>query len=73
MKGTIQSHACDWKVPYKEGKSIIRATFTNEQGDTMNATMTIEGKDDRVTVFLDLEEMPDRKIRVTLDTFEEKR
>jgi hypothetical protein len=72
MKGTIQSHACNWKVPYKEGKSVIQATFTSDQGDTMNATMTIEGKDDRVTVFVDLKEMPDRKIRVTLDTFEEK-
>lgn len=73
MKGTIKSHACNWKVPFKEGKSIIQATFSDEQKGTMNATITIEGKDGGVTLLMEAVEMPDRKIRVPIDKFEAKR
>jgi hypothetical protein len=72
MKGTIKSHTCNWKVPFKEGKSVIQATFNDEQKGTMNATITIEGKDGGVILLLEAVEMPDRKIRVPIDKFEEK-
>src|SRR5688500_14132203 len=45
MTGTIKSDSCDWKTPFKVGKSIIKATFTREGESPMNATVTIEGKD----------------------------
>jgi len=57
MTGTIKSDTCNWKTSFKEGKTIIRATFSKET-ETMNATITIEGKD--------------RKIRIVADKFEEK-
>ena len=58
MKGIIKSHDCKWKVPFKEGKSIIKATFTDEQKGTLNATITIEGKDGVVTLLMEAVEMP---------------
>ena len=73
MKGTIKSHTCNWKVPFKEGKSVIQAAFSDEQKGTMNATITIEGRDGSVTLLMEAVEMPDRKIRVPIDKFEEKR
>lgn len=73
MMGTIQSDSCGWKTPYKEGKSIIKVIFNREDGKILNSTITIEGKDGKLTLLLEAVEMPDKKIRVTLDTFEEKK
>ena len=69
--GAIQSDSCNWKVPFKEGKSIIKVIFTREDGTVRNATITIEGKDGKVTLLMEMAEMPDRKIRVSIDKFEE--
>ena len=71
ITGVIKSHTCNWTVPYKEGKSVIKAEMSDPRGDTKNATITITGKNGKVTLLFELEEMPDRKIRVTIDKFEE--
>ena len=73
MNGTIQSTTCTWSVPYKEGKSVIKALFSKEPGQQMHATITIEGKAGKVTFLMEIEEMPDRKIRVWVDEFGEKK
>ena len=73
MVGKITSDSCDWKRPFKEGKSVIKAIFTREgQAQQINATVTIEGKDGKVTLIMEMEQMPDKKIRITADKFEEK-
>lgn len=72
MVGTIKSDSCDWKIAYKSGKSILKITFTRDGGDPKNATITIEGKDSKISFLMEIVEMPDRKIRVTVDKFEEK-
>ena len=69
MTGTINENKCDWSVPYKAGKSIIKATMTDEGGDKKNATLTIQGKDGKVTLVMQIAEMPGKKIRVNIDTF----
>ena len=40
MKGTITTNSCDWKIPYKEGKSVIKSVITDQSGDVKNATRT---------------------------------
>ena len=72
MSGTINSDSCDWKVPYKEGKSVIKVTFTREGGEVRNATVTIEGKDGKISLLFEMAEMPHKKIRLVADKFEEK-
>ncbi|WP_428329013.1 hypothetical protein [Mucilaginibacter sp.] len=72
MHGTITSSKCDWKVPFKEGKSIITATMTNPNGDEKNVSITIEGKDGKLTLFFDMEEEPNDKVRVSISSFKEK-
>ena len=37
-----------------------------------NATISITGKDGQLTLLLEVAEMPNQKIRVPIDTFEEK-
>lgn len=68
----IKSQSCDWKVPFKEGKTVIKAAATNEQGEEQNVTVTIEGKDGKVTLLFEIDDMPDQKIRVGIDKFVEK-
>ncbi len=73
MEGTVNSVSCDWKTPFKEGKTVIKATLTSANGKTMNMTITIEGIDGKLTLLGEFDEMADRKIRLTPDKFEEKK
>ena len=73
MTGVIKGGSCSWTRPFKDGKTVIKATFTKDGEGTRNATVTIEGKDGKVSFLMEIAEMPDRKIRVWADTFEEKK
>jgi hypothetical protein len=71
MTGTIKSDTCNWPVAYKEGKTVIKAVITNQNGDDRNVTITITGKDGKVTLLFEMEGEPDDRIRVAADKFEE--
>lgn len=71
MKGAISNNVCNWTVPYKDGKSVLKAAITDESGDTKHATINLEGKAGKIILTLEAEEMPGRKIRVNMDSFEE--
>jgi hypothetical protein len=71
MAGKIKSDSCYWKVPYKEGKTIIKATLGDDQGADKNVTITITGKDGKVTLLFETEGEPDDRISVAIDKFEE--
>ena len=71
MTAVIKSDSCNWKTAYKEGKSVITTNFTRN-GSEATAVLTIEGKDNKVTLLIEFPDRPDRKIRVTADTWEAK-
>ncbi|MGA0558634.1 hypothetical protein ACO2Q8_18375 [Larkinella sp. VNQ87] len=73
MVGKIQSNACAWSVPYKDGKSVVKALFQDPSGNQQNATLTLEGKEGKLTFLMEVAEMPGRKIRVSVDEFAEKK
>ena len=73
ITGTIKSTTCEWKTPFKEGKSVVKALVTDPQGQTFNITVTVEGKEGKINFLLEIEEQPDRKIRLLVDKFEEKK
>ena len=74
LKGTIKSNTCDWKTPFKEGKSVISTTIGDEDGGgEKDYVLTIEGKDGKVTLLAESVQDPDRKLRFVLDKFEEKK
>ena len=73
MTGSVTSTACEWKQPFKAGKTTLEATFKNDNGATSNATITIEGKDGKITCLMKDKERPDRIIRVTVNKFEEQK
>ncbi|ASU35493.1 hypothetical protein [Mucilaginibacter xinganensis] len=68
IAGIIKSTTCDWKVPFKEGKTVIKAS-TDRDGQEKTFTMTIEGKDGKVTLYFEMEGEPNDKVRVGIDKF----
>jgi hypothetical protein len=71
MKGKVRYTECNWKVPFKEGKMIIK-TDLERNGESRATTIVIEGKDGKVTFIAKADDSPNRLIRLTLDKFEEK-
>jgi hypothetical protein len=71
IAGTIKSNKCNWTVPYKEGKTIITCA-TERDGEEKNFTLTIEGKDGKVTLFFEMDGEPNDKVRVAVNKFTEK-
>jgi hypothetical protein len=71
MTGTIKADTCNWPIAYKEGKSVIKALINTENGEDKNVTITITGKDGKVTLLFEVEGEADDRIRVTVDKFEE--
>lgn len=71
MRGKIKEMTCDWKVPFKEGKTIIKTDLQDASGDTKDAVITIEGKDGKITALLEAKGMPDRKLKLQVNKFEE--
>lgn len=72
LKGTVNSYTCDWSSPFKEGKTVLKATLTNENGESRGLTITVTGKGGKVSFLADVEG-EDEKVRLVVDKFEEKK
>jgi hypothetical protein len=72
ITGTIASMTCNWTVPFKEGKTVLKTTTTEQDGDVRDLTITIEGKGGKITFHGSVGSRNDRIIRLTVDKFEEK-
>lgn len=71
LYGTIDSIYCNWKLPFKEGNTYIKGMLNYESGDQWVSTLTITGKDGKLTLLVDIEH-PDASImRFVLNKFEE--
>jgi hypothetical protein len=73
MIGSVISAICEWTEPFKEGKTIVEASFKDDNGAESAATITIEGKGGKVTCTMKEREKPDRIIRVMIHKFEEQK
>lgn len=71
FNGTIKDNACNWTTPFKTGKSVVHASVTNDDGDERQVTITIEGKDGKVTLLFEMEGQPGDRVRVYIDKFVE--
>lgn len=70
MTGTITSETCNWKTPYADGLSVIKARF--DDSEVKNVTINVKGEGGKVTVLVEIDEEPDKKIRVIADKFAKK-
>lgn len=72
LNGKVDSVSCSWPVPFKEGKTRMKVTLTNPQGEIQHFTVIIEGKAGKVVLNAVMDDQPDQKIRLTADKFEQK-
>jgi hypothetical protein len=72
LTGKVKSNVCDWKVPFKEGKTTMNVTLSKDDGESRDFAITIEGKDGKVALWAESNEEPDDKIKLDIDKFEEK-
>lgn len=73
MHGTIKSVSCNWTTPFKNGKTVLKAALEGQQGETMDLTITIEGKDGKINFLAEMDQDPNEKISIVVDKFEEKK
>jgi len=71
IKAVIKSNACNWKVPFKEGTTVIHGVAQRD-GQDHAVTLTLEGKDGKVTLVFQMDEAPDDRVKVGIDKFVEK-
>lgn len=71
MKGTVTSYTCDWSSPFKEGKTVLKASLTNDQGETRGLTIIVTGKGGKIGFLADVEG-EEEKVRLIVDKFGEK-
>ncbi len=71
LYGTIDSINCNWKLPFKEGNTYIRGVLNYENGDRWVTKLTINGKDGKLTLLVDIEHPEANRMRFVLNKFEE--
>jgi hypothetical protein len=71
LEGTVNETTCNWKEAYKNGKSTLKTTMMDRSGGTSPATLTIEGKDGKLTIIVELEKMNGKKVRINIEKYEE--
>lgn len=61
----IVSQTCKWKTPYKEGKTVVKATMND-----YDYTITIQGKEGKVDITVMKHLSDDNILSMTADKFE---
>jgi len=73
LYGAIKEFTCDWKQPFKNGKSIIKADLQEKNGEYVNSTITIEATDSKILITISMIAPDGRKmiIRVPVEGYKE--
>jgi hypothetical protein len=72
LEGVIKETNCNWKDAFKNGKTIYKAELRKSNSDKIsNGTIVIEAKEGRATITMEMEEMPGKKVRLSIDKYEE--
>lgn len=70
LEGIVKEKFCNWKEPFKDGKTIYHTT-TLIDGQTSDATFTIEAKDGTTILWVEIEIRQGRKFKIYLYKYEE--
>ncbi|HEU4575556.1 MAG TPA: hypothetical protein VFS36_11195 [Chitinophagaceae bacterium] len=74
ISGDIKDLSCQWQEPFKNGKTSFSSQLQESSGDLKDGKITIEGKDGKINIYLDISAPDGRKMKVKfyVDSFEEK-
>jgi len=70
LEGTVKEKTCDWKEPFKNGKTVYHTTVSLD-GNLSNAIFTVEARDGKITLLLEIEAREGRKFLIYIDRYEE--
>ena len=70
LEGTINEKTCDWKEPFKNGKTVYHANVLID-GQTSDATFTLEAKDGKIILSVEIGIRQERKFVIYIDRYEE--
>ena len=70
LEGMVKEKICDWKEPFRNGKTIYHTTVSID-GNPSNATFTVEARDGKITLSLEIEARKERKFLIYIDRYQE--
>src|ERR1051326_2688087 len=71
IEGDIKDFACDWSEPFKNGKTTFTSLMAKSSGETRHVMITIEGKDGKIDIIVEVEKMQGKKMRMLIDDYKE--
>jgi hypothetical protein len=75
LGGIIKEFSCEWKQPFKNGKTIIKADLHDKDGEYTNSVITIEAADAKISVTINMVAPDGRKmiIKIPVDSYTEEK
>ena len=70
LEGMVIKKTCDWKEPFKNGKTVYH-TPVSIDGKTSNAIFTLEAKEGKIVLSVEIEIMDGKKLLIYIDNYEE--
>ena len=75
LTGEIKELTCEWKDPYKNGKTSFKSQLAEPNGDIKNAVVTIEGIEGKILITVDVTDPSgsgdNKKIKIYVDSYKE--
>jgi hypothetical protein len=69
IEGDLENLQCNWKEAFKSGKTSFKSLLAKSNGETKNATISIEGTEGKLTIIVELENMKGMKMRIPVDGY----
>ena len=71
FEGDIKGLTCEWKVPFKNGRTSFSTLMAKSNGESRNVSITIEGKDGKIDIIVEVDKMDGKKMRILVDNYTE--
>ncbi len=68
MNGEITNFSCEWKEPFKNGKTFFNAKLIEKSGESGDATVSIEGKEGKQTILINFKKW-DKVLKLQPDNY----
>jgi hypothetical protein len=72
MQGEITDARCEWKEPYKIGKTTFATRLIEKSGESNDASVSIEGKEGKLVILIDFKNRA-RILKFTVDRYNEEK
>lgn len=70
LEGTVKEKTCEWTEPFRNGKTVYHAiVFIDDRSS--NAVFTVEAKDGKITLLVEIEAREGRKFLIYIDGHKE--